>query len=453
MCRLRVAVISLILAGHAFSEQPNSGLCSPPPPNLPGPPQSPQAATDTLLEQRYAAEPARTDYPRIVAAIERAAEAGDADAQYNAGIAFLRGIGAPIDPARALQLFDTAAGHNNARAALQLSAIYVIGADAPRDDVAAWKWTLIARTLGSDTLVEDTLEPTLSAAQLAEAGRAAAEWYRAHLSNPAIAFALAECYIDGSGVPKDEKEALRLFEAAANAGYWKAQLEVGLSYLTGRGVNADQSQAVRWFRRAAEGGDPRAEAVLAEQCRTENVTAAFAWLRLAASSGNDFAMNKLAKWDLSAEIPAYRNLPEGLHFALAAVQRDGEDPDYLHTLADAYQANGNAAKALDTARKAVDLRPDDPGLLNTLAWLDVTAPGDLRNAAEGLSLARRAVALTKENNPWYLDTLAEAEFIGGAIGDALAAEQKALALKPSPPDAFQRNLEKYQHARDDAAGK
>ena len=439
-----------ILVGTATAlGQDIKNLCAAPAPDwrAPAPPPEPSAAN--LLEQIYAADPTAAKYPALVVSLERDAAKGNAEAQFNTGIAYLRGIGVHKDSAKALDWFQAAAAQGHIRAAAQLAALYVIGSDVRRDDVAGLTWTFIARSLGAASYNDETLETLLTKDQVAQAERKAVEWYRAHTANPAIAYVLASHYYEGTGIEKDDKEAFRWYLDAARKGYAEAQLQAGAKYLYGRGVPKNESEALIWFRRGAERGVARSQAMLALQCKKVDIDSAFAWLRIAADTEDSFSMDQLADWDLSSEYPKRQNLPEALHFAQEAVRvTHGANASFLHTLASAYYANGKISEALDSARQAVNLQPEDPDLLNALAWWEVTLEPRYRNPPEGLSLARRAVSLTKEKNPWLLDTLAEALFVNGAIDDAIATERKALALKPSNPAGLQQNLEKYSHARD-----
>ena len=52
---------------------------------------------------------------------------------------------------------------------------------------------------------------------------------------------------------------------------------------------------------------------------------------------------------------------------------------------------------------------------------------------EALKLAEKAVAISKEKEPAFLDTLAEAYYANGDAQKAVDTERKALALKPKAP--------------------
>lgn len=69
----------------------------------------------------------------------------------------------------------------------------------------------------------------------------------------------------------------------------------------------------------------------------------------------------------------------------------------------------------------------------------------LRNPAEALVLARRAVKASPEQDPHFLDTLAEALVQNGYREEALSTETQALKLDPKNTD-LQIHLSKIRDA-------
>ncbi len=63
---------------------------------------------------------------------------------------------------------------------------------------------------------------------------------------------LANRYLRGNGVGKNEREAQRYFEMAANKGYSTAQYNLGMMYLSGQGVPRNPQVAKDWFLKAAD---------------------------------------------------------------------------------------------------------------------------------------------------------------------------------------------------------
>jgi len=62
-------------------------------------------------------------------------------------------------------------------------------------------------------------------------------------------------YERGIGVSKDERESLVWYRKSAEQGYSNAQFNLGVMYENGRGTAVDFSQAHQWYRKAAVQGD------------------------------------------------------------------------------------------------------------------------------------------------------------------------------------------------------
>jgi protein O-mannosyl-transferase len=78
-------------------------------------------------------------------------------------------------------------------------------------------------------------------------------------------------------------------------------------------------------------------------------------------------------------------------------------------------------------QKALKINPDDADVLNKLAWLRATCPEVLiRNGAEAVELAERAVKLSGGREPAILDTLAAAYAEAGRFSEAVETAQKAI---------------------------
>lgn len=123
----------------------------------------------------------------------------------------------------------------------------------------------------------------------------------------------------------------------------------------------------------------------------------------------------------------------------------------------AYERLKEWAKAEPNFHKALELRPDQPQVLNYLgySWVDMNM-----NLKEGLEMIARAVAL-RPNDGYIVDSLGWAYYRLGKFDDAVRELEKAVSLKPDDPilndhlgDAYWRAGKKLQavfqwnHARD-----
>jgi tetratricopeptide (TPR) repeat protein len=104
------------------------------------------------------------------------------------------------------------------------------------------------------------------------------------------------------------------------------------------------------------------------------------------------------------------------------------------------------ARAIDEFKLALKLQPDSPDAENNLAWIYATCDdAKLRNPVEALVLARRAVESSPQENPAFIDTLAEALLLNGKPTEALATEMDAVKLDPDNSE-LQSRLAHFREA-------
>ena len=73
---------------------------------------------------------------------------------------------------------------------------------------------------------------------------------------------LGAIYSDGTGVPRDDAEALKWYRKAAEQGDAAAQSSLGFIYENGLGTPRDDAELVKWYRKAAEQGDASSQSIL-----------------------------------------------------------------------------------------------------------------------------------------------------------------------------------------------
>jgi tetratricopeptide (TPR) repeat protein len=112
-----------------------------------------------------------------------------------------------------------------------------------------------------------------------------------------------------------------------------------------------------------------------------------------------------------------------LQAALSGEPRDIESRRYL---ALAYIAAKQADKAKTELREVLKRDPQEITAINTLAWVEATAPdAALRDGKDALELAGKAAALTKTPLPNVLDTMAAAYAEAGRFKEAVETARKA----------------------------
>jgi uncharacterized protein len=123
------------------------------------------------------------DYAQAVAWFRSAADLGSARAQTNLGVAYEYGSGVPQDHVQAVAWYRKAADQGLATAQYYLGGMYENGQGVPQDHVQAVAWFCLAAARAPDAAsrsnaVEsrDRVAAKMTPAQIAEAQRLASEW-------------------------------------------------------------------------------------------------------------------------------------------------------------------------------------------------------------------------------------------------------------------------------------
>ena len=115
-------------------------------------------------------------------------------------------------------------------------------------------------------------------------------WRKAAVQGFATAqYNLGNMYGYGIGAPKDDKEAVKWYRKAAEQGISTAQYNLGYSYDYGTGAPKDDKEAVKWYRKAAEQGDSSAQFCLGvmflHNAELKDHVTSYAWTDIAAANG------------------------------------------------------------------------------------------------------------------------------------------------------------------------
>jgi protein O-mannosyl-transferase len=140
--------------------------------------------------------------------------------------------------------------------------------------------------------------------------------------------------------------------------------------------------------------------------------------------------------------------------AIVQFQRAVEiDPDYADArtnLGVARSEREKLLKAVAERRELLRSRPKDVSLLADTAWLLATNPNaSVRNGAEAVELARRAVELSDGREPAVLSVLAAALAEAGQFSQAIETARKAVELatqqnKPSLAESIKAQILLYE---------
>ncbi|WAW09818.1 sel1 repeat family protein [Oxalobacter vibrioformis] len=187
----------------------------------------------------------------------KAAENGDAEAQYNVAYLF-PGDGTVKDSyVQALEWTRKAAMQGHPMAAFNLGGMYEAGQGVDKDWVEAGRWYVYAAGMGNanairrldriaDTCRRFPERPECDEAKLRDA---------ASRADAASLYRIGLAYKDGDGIERDYRKSLFWLRYAAGMGYVKAQYELGDTFENALGVGRSAAQARFWFEKAAARGD------------------------------------------------------------------------------------------------------------------------------------------------------------------------------------------------------
>lgn len=127
------------------------------------------------------------------------------------------------------------------------------------------------------------------------------------------------------------------------------------------------------------------------------------------------------------------------------LERSPDNPHLHALLGDIHYQLKNYAAVKAAYERALELRYENPTVLNNLAWLLATSEDPaLRDPPRALELALAAAAL--EPAAFILDTLAEAYFANGRLEEAVAASEAALKAARGDRRLYERQLERFRRA-------
>ena len=158
---------------------------------------------------------------KVVELYLKAAEQGNAVAQYNLGLCYYIGYGAERNYEEAAKWWTAAAENGHYAAQTNLGMCYYNGEGVDRDPSEAVKWWTAAAE-------QDHVESQ---------------------------YELADCYHTGDGVEQNEAEAVKWWAKAAENGNTDAMVYLAWQYFDGEILENDYGKAVEWVTKAAEKGN------------------------------------------------------------------------------------------------------------------------------------------------------------------------------------------------------
>jgi TPR repeat protein len=213
-------------------------------------------------------------------------------------------------------------------------------------------------------------------------------------------------------VPKDDAAALRWYQAAANAGFGPAEMNLGFAYQSGHGVARNDALAAKYYQLAAATGRANAENSLGYLYQQglgvkQDAAQAVAWYQKAAAQGLAAAENNLAAAYQNGQGVAQNIQAAALWFGRAAAQ--GE-PNAANSLGFLYYTGQGVAPDSGAAFK----------------WFSLAAKAGNAQAQLNLGLLYAKGAGVAQDNigaaKWF--------FLAQAHGDAQAAAALHLINPP-----------------------
>jgi TPR repeat protein len=222
----------------------------------------------------------------------KAAEQGDAMAQYNVASRLQSGSGVSQNYIEAMKWYRKAAEQGVGEAESKIGFMFALGEGIRKDEKEAAKWFRSAADKGSVTAQFNIGIMTLFGRGIAREYREALKWFRkaAEQGHVEAQYNIGHIYYLGKGVSKDVRLALNWFRKAAEQGDVKAQHNLGIMYESGDGISKDTQEAARWFRKAAEQGHASAQYKLGNMYSkgegvTQDYEKAARWYQKAADQG------------------------------------------------------------------------------------------------------------------------------------------------------------------------
>ena len=324
------------------------------------------------------------DYKNYVDAVKYyriAADQGNMDAQYALGHCYYYGQGVVKDHGEAVKWYQKAADQGLADAKEKLKKV-------KKSSVAIKKVSSIAVEKASSIIVDEKQ----SAKEQYELGKKfynqknyvdAVKYYRIAAGQGIMdaQYSLGYCYEFGQGVEKDDKEAMKWYQRAANQGYKHAKeklkaIEKSSSAIDEKYPGKDQyelgkqcyqrnnyREAVKWYWEAAEAGNADAQYELGccynyGQGVLNNYGEAVKWYRKAADQGNAFAQYSLGLCYTNGKGVEQDQAEAAKWYRKAADQGDEKAKEKLESL-EKNSSSSSSGCFITTAVCQIFGKPDD----------------------------------------------------------------------------------------------
>jgi TPR repeat protein len=195
-----------------------------------------------------------------VGILAKRGDAGDPEAQVALGLFYRTGLWfiVPKDDAKAVELFQQAAGEGSAAGKFRLGESLENGRGVSKDLSQAVEWYRQA--------AEQLVPPDATSTEWLATANARSALRRLYIRGqifPQIDARTGDWWRKFSEQADSEAKAFARLRLGAEGGDADSQTRLGLSYLTGFATLKDRGKAAEWFAKAAEQGDLRAKCLYA----------------------------------------------------------------------------------------------------------------------------------------------------------------------------------------------
>jgi Zn-dependent protease with chaperone function len=152
-------------------------------------------------------------------------------------------------------------------------------------------------------------------------------------------------------------------------------------------------------------------------------------------------------WNMPMELGDEANIKFVEAVLKQKVHREPEKAIWQRLLGDLKQELGLDTESFGAYEKALDLEPDNPEILNNLAWLLITARDPaVADPERALALAQKASSI-RPTAGYILDTLAAAYWANDKLEEALQTEDKAIVNDPTNHFFYRRQMKFFMDNR------
>ena len=258
----------------------------------------------------------KKDYSQAFLWYRRAAQQGDANAQYSLGNMYLMGEGIKQDDFQARQWYEKAADQGHEGAQHNLGSLQRIATAEPvekadydtknnslpeqneeaiqeeiLEEETGEKKGFFSKLFGKDDDEADESDLTAEAIKETDNEQMSAETIEVTRDTAASSYEKGLTYEFGEGVSQNYDTAFELFKKSAEQNHAPAQYKLGLAYAYGQGTEKDPAAAAEWYKRSASQGYALAQRTLGTLYMggdgvEQNKSLALAWYDILADSGN-----------------------------------------------------------------------------------------------------------------------------------------------------------------------